>query len=139
MTTFVEGRNLFDILDVNRDRRLSRREFDIAAARIPQWDTNHDGQLDASEIPESLRLEFGRGNAAMNSRRAAAPAMRGDESPAASGTGPIWFQKMDRNHDGDVSEREFLGPREAFEKIDANHDGLIDATEARNSERGTRN
>jgi hypothetical protein len=37
---------------------------------------------------------------------------------------------MDRNHDGDVSRREFLGPREVFARIDADGDELIDAEEA---------
>jgi hypothetical protein len=37
---------------------------------------------------------------------------------------------MDRNRDGDVAWREFLGPREAFARIDADGDGLIDAGEA---------
>ena len=37
---------------------------------------------------------------------------------------------MDRNSDGDISRREFLGPRADFERLDGNHDGLIDAEEA---------
>jgi hypothetical protein len=51
-------------------------------------------------------------------------------TPPARYGGPLWFQKMDRNHDGDVSPREFLGPFEQFKKIDADGDGLIDAKEA---------
>ena len=52
----------------------------------------------------------------------------GAASPAA---GPDWFQKMDRNHDGDVSRREFLGPRDQFDRLDRDNDGLIDPEEAR--------
>jgi hypothetical protein len=37
---------------------------------------------------------------------------------------------MDRNGDGEVSPREFLGTPEDFRKIDTNGDGLIDAEEA---------
>jgi hypothetical protein len=37
---------------------------------------------------------------------------------------------MDRNGDGDVSPREFLGSREDFRRIDADGDGLISAEEA---------
>ena len=48
----------------------------------------------------------------------------------AKTAGPDWFQKMDRNHDGEVSFREFLGPLEVFRKLDGNHDGHLDAAEA---------
>jgi hypothetical protein len=37
---------------------------------------------------------------------------------------------MDRNGDGFVSRREFLGSREEFDQIDANKDGLISPEEA---------
>ena len=45
-----------------------------------------------------------------------------------------WFTKMDRNHDGDVSEHEFIGSAEDFRKLDANGDGLISALEAQQFE-----
>ena len=45
--------------------------------------------------------------------------------------GPLWFHKMDRNGDGDVSRKEWLGTEEAFNEIDTDGDGLISAEEAR--------
>ena len=44
--------------------------------------------------------------------------------------GPLWFRKMDRNADGDVSEREFLGTIEQFRKLDRDGDGLLSPEEA---------
>jgi hypothetical protein len=37
---------------------------------------------------------------------------------------------MDRNRDGDVSRREWLGSEELFRQIDTDGDGLISAEEA---------
>jgi hypothetical protein len=37
---------------------------------------------------------------------------------------------MDRNHDGDVSRREFLGTREQFDRLDRDQDGLLGPDEA---------
>jgi hypothetical protein len=45
-------------------------------------------------------------------------------------TGPIWFQRMDRNNDGDLTWHEFLGPRDVFHKLDADGNELVDAQEA---------
>ena len=53
----------------------------------------------------------------------AAPAPRG--RPAGT---PVWFDKMDKNNDGDVSPREWLGTDEEFKAIDADRDGLIAPT-----------
>jgi hypothetical protein len=49
---------------------------------------------------------------------------------AVTGKGPAWFQKMDRNKDGDVSRREWLGTPEEFKEIDEDGDGLISVEEA---------
>ena len=63
---------------------------------------------------------------------------------ARAPVGPIWFQRMDRNMDGDLTWKEFLGPRHVFEELDADGDGLIDpqeaerATEIRSQESGVR-
>jgi hypothetical protein len=45
-------------------------------------------------------------------------------------TGPIWFQRMDRNNDGDLVWNEFFGSLELFHELDADHDGLLDPQEA---------
>jgi hypothetical protein len=37
---------------------------------------------------------------------------------------------MDRNNDGDLTWKEFLGPRHVFDQLDTDHDGLIDPQEA---------
>ena len=47
-----------------------------------------------------------------------------------SAKGLRWFRSMDRNGDGDVTKKEFLGTAEQFKKIDADKDGLIDPAEA---------
>ena len=44
--------------------------------------------------------------------------------------GPRWFTRMDRNNDGDLTPREFLGSAADFEQFDRNRDGAIDAAEA---------
>jgi hypothetical protein len=41
---------------------------------------------------------------------------------------------MDRNQDGDISPREFLGRDEDFRKLDTDGDGLISTAEAQQFE-----
>ena len=54
---------------------------------------------------------------------------------SGAGAGPLWFRKMDRNRDGDVSRREFLGTDSEFRKIDTDGDGLISLEEAMAAEK----
>ncbi|PYQ47659.1 MAG: hypothetical protein DMF78_23125 [Acidobacteria bacterium] len=45
------------------------------------------------------------------------------------------FAKLDRNHDGVVSQVEWKGSREQFERLDRNHDGLLSREELRREKR----
>jgi Ca2+-binding EF-hand superfamily protein len=123
----TSGRGLFEILDANRDRRLGQRELRSAWSRLAIWDRNGDGLIAPRELPQQFQLVLGRGQPYRRAGRLA-----GDiaSSNGASAKGPLWFRKMDKNGDGDVSPREFLGTPEDFRRIDTNGDGLIDPQEA---------
>ena len=82
------------------------------------------------EVPRRFQLTFSQGqpgNVGGEPEMVAAFNRRGRAGPHA---GPLWFRKMDRNGDGDISPREWLGTPEDFKRIDTNGDGLIDAQEA---------
>jgi Ca2+-binding EF-hand superfamily protein len=125
VTVSDRGRNLFDALDANRDGRLDLRELARA------------GSIDPDRLPLQVRIDIRRGTAspAFGPVRLARAKDAANKTPAPQkGDVPRWFTAMDRNGDGVVSPREFLGPPEAFRKLDANGDGVIDADEARRAE-----
>jgi Ca2+-binding EF-hand superfamily protein len=127
-----QGRGLFDLIDTNHDQRLSRRELIDAAKNFARFDRNGDGFLDRNELPRQLRLTTSQGNN-INQFAGFVVDESGMPVPAqrpGSTKGPLWFRKMDRNKDGDVSMREFLGTPEEFKKIDTDGDGLISPAEA---------
>ena len=127
LTTWDQGRAIFPILDLDRDRRLGIREIRGTLGLVSLWDRDGDARIAADEIPHRYRLSLGRGQfGAVGSPGRVRPVAR--DGPAASG--PNWFRKMDRNRDGDVSAREFRGPKAQFDRLDRDHDGLIDAAEA---------
>lgn len=124
------GRTLFGPLDVNGDGRLTLRELAGLKDRLAEWDADGDGKLTEAEIPLQYRLRLSH-----DERRLAGlsgPFFTGNDNSNANPTSaaPLWFRKMDRNRDGEVSLREFLGTKKQFGKIDANGDGAIDAAEA---------
>ena len=131
-----QGRALFGLLDRDRDRRLGAREVLDTLTRIMTCDRDRDGRVGPDEIPHHIQLTLARGDLAgllaapvgtpvIVTNRTAPPA-----APSQSVTGPTWFRRMDRNHDGDVSRREFLGTNEQYDRLDRDGDGLLGPAEA---------
>jgi Ca2+-binding EF-hand superfamily protein len=130
-----ESRGLFDLLDVNRDKKLSVRELRGAVGLLKQLDHKGRGYLTRADLPRTYALTVGPGPGQESLGQAAAFAAiyRVSDSTRGEGrggAGPVWFRKMDRNRDGDVSRKEWLFSQELFDKIDTDGDGLISVEEA---------
>jgi Ca2+-binding EF-hand superfamily protein len=139
LTVSDDAASLFQLIDEGEvlKNRLTSRELMTISTRLPRHDQNKDGVFDRGDFVSEYKLSFGYkvpdgfasqitatpGNATMPGRR-----------PAPTRSGPLWFQRMDRNRDKDISWREFLGPRSTFDRLDTNRDGLIDKDEAEAAE-----
>lgn len=131
ITVLDQGRVLYSAMDADHDGRLSVRELRAAGSKFSLWDANGDGQLSEDEVPHQVRITIQRGiQPDAPPGQPAAPNVMVPSNVAAGRGGPRWFQRMDRNGDGDVSPREFLLDAERFSELDADGDGLIDASEA---------
>jgi Ca2+-binding EF-hand superfamily protein len=131
ITIVDQGRSLFSLIDTNHDNRLSQREMLNFAKNFSKFDKNGDGFIERSELPRQFRLSVSQGpsNGRFGAQFVNFGGM-GGQMIRSVGKGPAWFQKMDRNKDGDVSRREFLGTPEEFKEIDEDGDGLISVEEA---------
>jgi Ca2+-binding EF-hand superfamily protein len=130
-----QSRGLFDLLDTDRDGRLSVREMRQAPKLLAQLDRTGKGHLTRDDVPRTYRMDLRRGSLNVGADGLAVVADLYSSSYGPGGAepqrrGPLWFQKMDKNRDGDVSRKEWLFSEELFKKIDTDGDGLISVEEA---------
>ncbi|MDY3553154.1 EF-hand domain-containing protein [Gemmata sp. JC717] len=125
----VQTPTLFQLLDENRDGRLSVRELRTAWDRLVVLEEPGATVLTRSIIQPALSLRltrsFGRYVVGVQPG-----VVIGVGQMAVPTKGPLWFRKMDRNGDGDVSRGEFVGTRAEFDAIDTDRDDLISLDEA---------
>jgi Ca2+-binding EF-hand superfamily protein len=132
----ASGRGLFQVLDANQDGRLSLRELRRAPARLAPLDRDRDGSVSRQEIPLQYRIVVNPGPANyLAGQLGTTRALATPPPPTVSHRSPRWFDKMDRNGDGDISRSEFLGSGEDFRRLDTDGDGLISLEEALRADR----
>jgi len=131
LTPAVQTPTLFQLLDENRDGRLGVRELRTAWDRLIVLEPGSAEEVTRNAIlpTVSLRLSRSLDRFAINQQvdfRFQQP----NQMPQVPQKGPVWFRKMDRNADGDVSRSEFLGTKAEFDAIDGDKDDLISLAEA---------
>ena len=114
-----QSRGLFDLLDANRDGRLSVREMRGAVKLLGQLDRDGKGYLTKADVPRQLPADAaprpGGAGGLNGAGGLRGPVRRRRPGRCRSRTrqGPLWFRKMDRNRDGDVSPQGVPGHRRA--------------------------
>ena len=125
LTASDQTPGLFELLDENSDGRLSLRELHTAGRRLGSLIHSKDGSFERKDLPRRLELQASRGGPTPPKAKSGSPSAERIVS-----RGPAWFRRMDRNGDGYVSRREFLGSLDDFKKLDLDGDGLISPEEA---------
>ena len=129
MNLYDTGRGFFMALDSNADGRVSEREKRYAAVSLAKLERDGEPGIKQDEPVRHFHIEFCRGSYQLfgpsEQLVATTPAFQ-QRTPS----GPIWFQRMDKNNDGDLVWNEFFGHIELFHELDTDHDGLLDPQEA---------
>jgi Ca2+-binding EF-hand superfamily protein len=122
LTIRQQPRGFFELLDADGDGQLSVRELRTAWERL----AGNPAKDDSVWLPDNLFLAA---SLTFTPGTATRPPARLTKAPPPT-RGPDWFCALDRNGDGDVSRREFVGTDTQFKFYDADGDGLISADEA---------
>lgn len=109
-------RSLTSAVDANLDGQIGLRELEQLPQRISEL-ASGTGSITRDDIPviAAVLIQSGPFDSAGG--------LPGD-------AGPVWFFRADRNRDGDLDSREFVGSVELFLRLDRDGDGWISVREA---------
>ncbi|MFM7070592.1 MAG: hypothetical protein ACKO38_02195 [Planctomycetota bacterium] len=139
---------LWTVADADGDGQLLGQEMETLGTRLLELDRDGSGDIAQDELPELIWLAVARGptpagavgppptrTMPFNLPRESSPTASGEGSvppgsPTAGGPVPDWFDSLDSNGDGQISQREFPGERALFQRLDTNSDGQLTVQEA---------
>jgi hypothetical protein len=146
---------LWTVADADGDGQMLRGEFEGLGSRLLALDRDNSGDVTRDELPELVWLAVVRGQtpagaigppssqtspSAMAFASPSPPPGDPSETPGTAAAGgsassvpvaiPDWFESLDANGDGRISQREFPGEPTLFKRLDKNADGQLTVEEA---------
>ncbi len=137
----MDPKRIFQALDKNKDGKLTRDELEGRPRLLALFDRLGKGELTIEDVTAGL-ANVSKPNAKKSAKKAAkkgALAVNGgtaesNDSKEMSDSSenralPAFFQLLDTNHDGRLSQEELSKAADLFDKLDRNHDGFLDRKE----------
>jgi hypothetical protein len=114
VTASDQGKGILDLMDTVKDGRLGLRELRQVVTLLKDLDRDGDGAISRTGDPAVTVWRHRRASPWPTSLPGAVAVRAAPGEPGVRRrptNGPLWFRKMDRNRDGDVSRRSSSAPR----------------------------
>ena len=117
---------LLQMIDGDRDGRVTREEWERLEGLFSRIDRNGDGVLDPSELSAFGSRMKGAGGSGIPTGRPSPATKQPDQPAAGSQMVQAYVKRLDQDKDGRISESEASRlPSETFKRIDINGDGFL--------------